>query len=290
VPSHSNVARLILPIPCIIHAAEQAPVGAPLIDQHISVAAVIPFAPATPIRSRTPVALTVIGFWRDLCTGGDGSSLARRILTLTRPYISRLRVLSRLFCPSTWQLDHFVVNPFRPAAKSFCSRRRRLACHKTGTLRRFTGLGLDGQTASSLPNPTRKPVASGNSDLLATWVLRSNWPQPDLRTNPARTELRSARHRGSPVVLTDKPGHSTRRLRQIYRWGQPPRIHLPLAAGIFMLDKCSLSPRKRLPRSARRSIVVANSQLPSNCVAGFLASATMSRPGGVPEPSWDGDR
>jgi hypothetical protein len=54
---------------------------------------------------------------------GNGSSLARMISTLTRPYIARFRVLSRLICPSTWPLDHFVVNAFRTAAKSFRSPR-----------------------------------------------------------------------------------------------------------------------------------------------------------------------
>jgi hypothetical protein len=58
---------------------------------------------------------------RFVCTQkpGNGSSLARRTSTLTRPYIARFKVFSRLICPSTCPLDHFVVNAFRTADKSF---------------------------------------------------------------------------------------------------------------------------------------------------------------------------
>ncbi len=77
------------------------------------------------VAATTHVALTLIWFWRDLCPQkcGKGSSLARKISTLTRPYLSRFRVLGRLFCPSTWPLEHLVVNPFRTASKSSCTTR-----------------------------------------------------------------------------------------------------------------------------------------------------------------------
>ena len=76
----------------------------------------------------------------------------------------------------------------------------------------------------------------------------------------------------------------------MYRCSPPPMIHLPPAARILMLDRCSLSPRKRPPRSGTPSIVVASSPLVSRSVAGSPASATMSRHGGVPGSSWDGGR
>ncbi len=43
------------------------------------------------------------------------------------------------------------------------------------------------------------------------------------------------------MVLTGRPGHSACQLRWMYRCGQLPMFHLPLAAGIFMLDGFSLS-------------------------------------------------
>jgi hypothetical protein len=55
--------------------------------------------------------------------------------------------------------------------------------------------GSRGSASMSRPRPahgigpTRKPAVSGNSDLLAISVLRSNSPQSDLHTNPARTDF-----------------------------------------------------------------------------------------------------
>jgi hypothetical protein len=51
---------------------------------------------------------------------------------------------------------------------------------------------------------TRKPPVSGTSDLFAISVLRSNSPQSDLHTNPARTELGASLQIRCTVKALDK--------------------------------------------------------------------------------------
>ena len=61
-----------------------------------------------------------------------GNIRARKSSVLARPYIARLRVFSRLICPSVWPLLQPSVNAFVTASTS-----RRKSCARSAALRKF---------------------------------------------------------------------------------------------------------------------------------------------------------